>query len=109
VLPAERDRHPPQPAEGRLGRDEPLRNRAAARVGRKLAPTAAAATGIRKANAAKVIQLQRRLAEERETRSRIIEDWREAQAAITTGQVGEKIPAVKDLADPPICMSDRPK
>ena len=53
-----------------------------------------------KANAAGVIQLQRRLAEGREIRRRIVEDWQAAQAAITGGGVEEKIRAIKDLAEP---------
>jgi hypothetical protein len=47
-----------------------------------------------------VIQLQRRLAEEREIQRRIVEDWQTAQAAITGAEIEKKIQAIKDLARP---------
>jgi hypothetical protein len=53
-----------------------------------------------KANAAEVIQLQRKMATEREVRSRIVEEWREIQIIITGGHAKEKIEAIRDLADP---------
>jgi ABC-type cobalamin/Fe3+-siderophores transport system ATPase subunit len=67
---------------------------------RSLATTRQQLKASEKANAADVIQLQRRLAAEREIRNRIVEDWLDAQATITGGHAKEKIEAIKRLADP---------
>ncbi len=69
-------------------------------IERSLATTRQQLKASEKANAAEVIQLQRKLAAEREIRSRIAEDWGEAQVAITGGPAKEKIEAIKLLADP---------
>ncbi len=53
-----------------------------------------------KANATEVIQLQRKLASEREVRRRIVEEWQEAKELITSGQAKQKLDALCDLADP---------
>jgi AAA domain, putative AbiEii toxin, Type IV TA system len=47
-----------------------------------------------------VIQLQRRLAEEREIQRRIVEDWQATQAAIASAAIEKKIQAIRDLARP---------
>lgn len=65
---------------------------------RNLATTQQQLKALEKANAAEVIQLQRRLAEEREIQRRIAEDWQAAQAAITGAEMEKKIQAIKDLA-----------
>ena len=67
---------------------------------RNLATTQQQLKALEKANAAEVIQLQRRLAEEREIQRRIVEDWQAAQAAITGAEIEKKIQAIKDLARP---------
>jgi hypothetical protein len=67
---------------------------------RNLATTQQQLKALEKANAAEVIQLQRRLAEEREIQRRIVEDWHAAQAAITGAEIEKKIQAIKDLARP---------
>jgi hypothetical protein len=67
---------------------------------RNLATTQQQLKASEKANAAEVIQLQRRLAEEREIQRRIVADWQAAQAAITGAEIEKKIQAIKDLAGP---------
>ncbi len=67
---------------------------------RNLATTQQQLKASEKANAAEVIQLQRRLAEEREIRRRIVEDGQAVQTALTVGEVEKKIQAIKDLAGP---------
>ncbi len=67
---------------------------------RNLATTQQQLKALEKANAAEVIQLQRRLAEEREIQRRIVEDWQAAQVAITGAEIEKKIQAIKDLARP---------
>ena len=67
---------------------------------RNLATTRQQLKAWEKANAAEVVQLQRELASEREIRSRLAEDWREAQTTIAGGHLKERIAAIKELADP---------
>jgi hypothetical protein len=52
-----------------------------------------------KANAAEVIQLQRKLASERELRSRIAEEWRAAKALIAVGEAKQKIEGLRMIVD----------
>src|SRR5260370_11209330 len=67
---------------------------------RNLATTQQQLKASEKANAAEVIQLQRRLAEEREIQRRIVADWQAAQVAITGAEIEKKIQAIKNLARP---------
>jgi hypothetical protein len=67
---------------------------------RNLATTRQQLKASEKANAGEVIQLQRRLAEEREIQRRIVEDWQAAQAAMTGADIEKKIQALKELAKP---------
>jgi hypothetical protein len=67
---------------------------------RYLATTQQQLKALEKVNAAEVIQLQRKLATEREVRSRIVEEWREIQTIITGGRAKDKIEAIRNLADP---------
>lgn len=53
-----------------------------------------------KAKAAEVIQLQRKLADEREIRIRINETWEAAQAVVTGGALREKVEEIRTVADP---------
>jgi hypothetical protein len=66
---------------------------------RYLATTQQQLQASEKANAAEVIQLQRKLATERELRSRIVEGWREAQVLIAGGEAKDKIEALRTIAN----------
>jgi hypothetical protein len=66
---------------------------------RYLATTQQQLKASEKANAAEVIQLQRKLASERELRSRIAEEWRAAKALIAAGEAKQKIEGLRMIAD----------
>jgi DNA-binding MarR family transcriptional regulator len=53
-----------------------------------------------KANAKEIIELQRKLASEREIRVRITEKWREAHAIITNGELRERLEELRTVATP---------
>lgn len=53
-----------------------------------------------KANAKEVIQLQRKLAAEREIRGQISEKWREASAIIAGSELKEKLDEIRTVASP---------
>jgi vacuolar-type H+-ATPase subunit I/STV1 len=67
---------------------------------RSLATTRQQLKASEKANAAEVIQLQRKLATEREIRNRIVLEWRELKAIIAGEETKDKIETIRDLADP---------
>src|SRR5260370_14352348 len=102
------DLHEARAAEN-AGRDELLKlegkiEEAEEKVGlipqyeRNLAAAQEQLKALEKANAEEVIQLQRRLEEEREIQRRIAEDWQAAQAAIPGAEIEKKIQAIRDLA-----------
>jgi DNA repair ATPase RecN len=53
-----------------------------------------------KANAKEIIQLQRKLATEREVRARIVEKWNEASRALAGGELKDKLEEIRTVAIP---------
>jgi hypothetical protein len=67
---------------------------------RDLATTKQQLQASEKANATEVIKLQRKLAQEREIRTRIKESWDAAQALATGGALKDKVEEIRTIAEP---------
>jgi len=66
---------------------------------RSLATTRQQLKASEKANAAELIRLQRELATERELRTRVTEEWRQAQGMLTSDRAREKMRLIQGLGD----------